>query len=98
MEESHARDVRWLGLKRRGGGVEPNTMTARNHGPLPFLSLYWHRGRILGQNPDKSLKSFPPYLFKLTQPLTVVVKEKEGKPTTSQKVYFRNTHYIQYFV
>ncbi len=34
-----------------------------------------YRGRILGRNPDKSLKSFPPplqdlYYFKLTQPLT----------------------------
>ncbi len=52
------------------------------------------RGRILGRNPDTSLKSFPPcysqshlqlwlkdlYFFKLTQPLTVSVKEKWGKP------------------
>ena len=52
-----------------------------------------YRCGILRRNSDKSLKSFPPcysvtstalpcvfYFFKLTQPLTVSVKEKGGKP------------------
>jgi hypothetical protein len=50
-----------------------------------------NRSRILGRNPDKSLKSFPPcysqpplhallYFVKLAQPLTVYVKEKGGNP------------------
>ncbi len=52
------------------------------------------RGRILGQNPVKSHKSFPPFYsqsplqlcflyfcsFKPTQPLAVSVKENGGKP------------------
>ncbi len=40
-------------------------------------------GRILGRNPNKSLQSFPPwdfFYFKLTQPLTVSVKNIGGKP------------------
>ncbi len=67
--------------------------------PVNWVHRYCFRlqayawGRILGWNPDKSLKSVPPcysqsplcfawyfYFFKLTQPLTVSVKEKAGKP------------------
>ena len=49
--------------------------------PHEFVICVHSRGRILGRNPHKSLKSFPPcYFFKLTQPLTVSVKEKGGKP------------------
>jgi hypothetical protein len=61
-----------------------------------------YRCGILGRNPDKILKSFLPcysvtstllpcvfYFFKLTQPLTVSVKEKKGKPENS-KDYAQN--------
>ncbi len=60
---------------------------------LPSAEAGKYRGRILGQNPAKSLTSFPPcysqstlqlclrFLFlQITQPLTTSVKEKGGKP------------------
>ncbi len=60
---------------------------------VTWLEIQKSRGRILGRNPDNSLKSFPPccsqtslqlcieiYYFKLTQPLSVSMKENGGKP------------------
>ncbi len=53
------------------------------------------RGQILERNPDKSLKSFPPFIHRfalrfqflqITQPLTVSVKEKGGK-SDIKKIY-----------
>ncbi len=65
----------------------------------------FYRGRILERNPDKSLKIFPPsylqstlqlclrfLLFKLTQPLTVSVKEKRGKPDRILPYGLRNPY------
>ncbi len=50
------------------------------------------QNQILGRNPDKSIKSFPPYFFKPTQPLRVstvllpyTLKEKGGKPDKKPK-------------
>ncbi len=64
---------------------------------LPVLHVFW--GRILGPNPDKRLKSFPPllftvtstallwgiYFFKLTQPLTVSIVNYSTAYTIKEK-------------
>ncbi len=60
---------------------------------LPSAEAGKYRGRILGQNPAKSLTIFPPcysqsplqlclrfLLLQITQPLTISVKAKGGKP------------------
>jgi hypothetical protein len=86
----HAREVGWLGLERKGGDGAKYNDSKKSWPSFIYVSLL-HRGRILGPNPDKSLKSFPPCnsqsslqlclrFIKLTQSLTVFEKEKEGKP------------------
>jgi hypothetical protein len=68
---------------------QPKANSLRYRGPKTQSEI---RGRILGQNPDKSPKSLPPrysvtsialpwdfYFFELSPPLTISVKEKEGK-------------------